>query len=103
MQTPTSLVQFRFNDIMYRQTDGVAMGPPLGPALANIFFGYQEAKLILNVKKLLFYYRYVDATFAVFKNEDDCEKFLSLLKSLYSLLCFTLEKNLALSSRFSIS
>ena len=25
-------VEFSFNDIMYKQTDGVAMGSPLGPA-----------------------------------------------------------------------
>ena len=35
----TTDVEFSFNDIMYRQIDGVAMGPPLGPALANIFVG----------------------------------------------------------------
>ena len=37
MQTATSSVEFSFNDSMYRQTDDVAMGSPLGPALANIF------------------------------------------------------------------
>ena len=39
MQTATSSVKFSFNDTIYRQTDGVAMGPPLGPVLANIVFG----------------------------------------------------------------
>lgn len=29
-------VEFRFDDVMNRQIDGVAMGFPLGPALANI-------------------------------------------------------------------
>ena len=28
---------FLFNDNMYRQLDGVAMGSPLGPSFANIF------------------------------------------------------------------
>ena len=32
----TSGVEFSFDDIMYRQIDGVAMGSPLGPVLANI-------------------------------------------------------------------
>ena len=36
IKSATSGVEFSFNDIMYKQTDGVAMGSPLGPALANI-------------------------------------------------------------------
>ena len=39
----TSGVEFFFDDIMYRQVDGVAMGSPLGPLLANIFVGYCES------------------------------------------------------------
>ena len=31
-------VEFSFNDLMHRQIDGLALGSPLGPALANIFF-----------------------------------------------------------------
>ena len=45
MKMAISSVEFSFNDIMYRQIDGVAMGSPLGPALANIFAGYYETKL----------------------------------------------------------
>ena len=36
----TKNVQFSFNDLIFRQIDGVAMGSPLGPILANIFVGY---------------------------------------------------------------
>ena len=35
-------VEFSFNGMMYRQTDGVAMGSPLGPVLASIFLGHCE-------------------------------------------------------------
>ena len=70
MQTATSSVEFSFNDTMHRQIDGVAMGSPLGPALANIFVGYYEAELFKKVNKPMVYYRYVDDTFAAFNNEE---------------------------------
>ena len=47
----TSSVEFSFNDIMHRHIDRVAMGSPLGPALANIFVGYYESKLFQTTSK----------------------------------------------------
>ena len=41
----TSGVEFSFNDIMYRQVDGVAMGSRLGLVLADNFVGYCESKV----------------------------------------------------------
>ena len=42
MLTVTIGKEFSFNDIMYKQIDGVAMGSPVGPVLANIFVGYHK-------------------------------------------------------------
>ena len=42
-QTATKSVKFSFNNVMYRQIDGVSMGSLLGPALANIFLGHYES------------------------------------------------------------
>ena len=92
MQTATSSVEFSFNNIMHRQIDGVAMGSPLGPSLANIFVGYYKALLFKRVNKPLMYYRYVDDTFAVFNDEDECNEFFSHLNSLHPSLRFTFEK-----------
>ena len=74
------------------------MGSPLGPALANIFVGYYESKLFQTTSKPEMYYRYMDDTFVVFSNEDECNLFLDSLNSLYPSLRFTFEKefNLAL-------
>ena len=98
MEMATSSVEFSFNDIMHRQIDGVAMGSPLGPALANIFVGYYESKLFQTTSKPEIYYHYMDDTFVVFSKEDECDLFLDSLNSLHPFLCFTFKKesNLAL-------
>ena len=77
---------------MHRQIDGVAMDSPLGPALANIFVGYQEAKLFNIAKRPLVYFRYVDDTFAILNNEENCNTFSIHLNSLHPSLLFTHEK-----------
>ena len=38
----TSETQFLFNGVYYEQKDGVAMGLPLAPILANLFLGHHE-------------------------------------------------------------
>ena len=68
------------------------MGSPLGPALANIFVGYYEEKLFSEISKPAVYFRYVDDTFAIFRNEKDSEEFLTRLNDLHSSLRFTFEK-----------
>ena len=77
---------------MHRQIDDVAISSLLGPALANIFVCYQEAKLFNITKRPLVYFRYVDDTFTVFNNEKDCNTFFIQLNSLHPSLCFTYEK-----------
>ena len=47
----TSSVEFSFNNIMYRQIDGVAMGSSLGPMLANIFVGFCESNLFNKIDR----------------------------------------------------
>ena len=92
MKSATSGVEFSFNDIMYKQTDGVAMGSPLGPALANIFVGFYEEKLFSQKSKPSTYFRYVDDTFAMFRNEEESDNFFKQLNCLHPSLKFTFEK-----------
>ena len=92
MKSATFLVEFSFNNTMYKQTDGVAMGSSLGPALANIFVEYHEEKLFSQMQKLPAYFRYVDDTFAIFNHEAEADDILTKLNCLYPFLNFTFEK-----------
>ena len=77
---------------MYKQLHGVAMGSPLGPALAKIFVGFHESRLFDNTVKPGVYFRYVDDTFVVFSSELDCDCFHEKLNLLHPALNFTVEK-----------
>ena len=96
MQLATSSVEFSFNNNMHRQINGVAMGSLLGPALANISVGYQEAKLFNIAKRPLVYFWYIDDTFVVFNNEEDCNTFFIQLNSLHPSLAYEKESNYSL-------
>ena len=39
-----------YRDKLYRQIDGVAMGSPLGPTLANFFLAHIESKIFAEHK-----------------------------------------------------
>ena len=73
----TSQTHFIFNSKFYNQIDGVAMGSPLAPVLANIFMGFHESKWLneYNLNKPKFYLRYVDDILAAFDNEEDSSHF----------------------------
>ena len=73
----TSQTHFMFNSKFYNQIDGVTMGSPLAPVLANIFMGFHESKWLNenNLNKLKFYLRHVDDILAAFDNEQDSLNF----------------------------
>ena len=58
----TKNVHFTFNQRIYIQLDGVAMGSPLVPLLADIFMIELERSIIPNLQKIRFWRRYVDDT-----------------------------------------
>lgn len=87
----TKGVQFLFNGKYVKQIDGIAMGSPLGPTLANIFLGYLEMKIsgVIN-KSLSSYMRYVDDIFVV-GHRDSVDKVFQSLNSLHPNLSLTCE------------
>ena len=74
LHSATSTVEFSFDNTIYRQIDGVAMGSPLDLALANIFVGYYEEKLFSEISKPAVYFRYVDDTFVIYQNEKESKE-----------------------------
>ena len=89
----TSQSHFSFKGEIYDQVDGVAMGSPLGPVLANIFMGYYEKSWIeSSVYKPSLYKRYVDDVFCLFENEEKSKQFLEHLNHQHPNIKFTIEK-----------
>ena len=92
----TSETHFIFNNEIYDQIDGVSMGSPLAPILANLFMGYHEKDWIEKAQaaKPTFYKRYVDDIFAVFESELDAETFHKYLNTKHKNIKFTYEKQI---------
>ena len=56
---------FLYRDVLFQQTDGVSMGNPLAPTVANFFLAYIESKLFSQTKSFYpsLFLRYVDDVF----------------------------------------
>ena len=85
---------FIFDSKLYRQADGLGMGLPLGPTFANIFMCAMEARWLEDCPfhfKPIFYKRYVDDVFLLFKDQSHIPQFLSYLNSKHQNIKFTCE------------
>jgi len=87
----TKHVHFSYNDTMYIQKDGVAMGSPLGPVLAGIFMVELERTLLPQlVMYMTPWWRYVDDTFAFIK-EGCVNNVLQAINNFHTNINFTYE------------
>ncbi|KXJ27451.1 hypothetical protein AC249_AIPGENE2604 [Exaiptasia diaphana] len=78
---------FQYNRALYEQKDGVGMGSPLGPLMANAFLCHIEEQLDVPD----FYRRYVDDTLTAMPCESAANVFLDELNSIHPSLHFTME------------
>ena len=78
----TSQTHFLFDGSFYDQIDGVSLGSPLAPVLANLFMGHHEMKWLDTFpSEILLYRRYVDDTFCLFHTESDALSYYFLISS----------------------
>ena len=85
---------FTFNNRIYQQIDGMAMGSPLSPLFANIFMSFHEKTWLHNCPSLfkpLLYRRYVDDCFLLFKSLNHVPLFLDYLNRQHPSISFTSE------------
>ena len=75
---------FLFNGKLYKQLEGLGMGFPLGPTFANIFMCFMEQKWLSDCPldfKPVYYRRYIDDTFLLFRDKSHVTHFLNYLNS----------------------
>ena len=94
-QTSKNVADTTFN-ILYKQIDGVAMGSPLGPSLANAFLAHHEQNWLESCTleyRPSYYWRYVDDIFVLFKSSDHLKRFQSYSNSCHVNMPFTIESD----------
>lgn len=86
-------IPFRFRNKYFVQCDGVAMGSPLGPILADIFMSNLETKLNkFSKNKPQLWIRYVDDILCIFHNKQDIDDVLQRINKWHKNIKFTIEK-----------
>ncbi|XP_020614053.1 uncharacterized protein LOC110052286 [Orbicella faveolata] len=83
---------FQLDGTLYEQVEGIAMGSPLGPLLANTFMCSIEEKLEEKNQLPSFYKRYVDDAFTIMPDLNKANDLLDKLNSCHENLNFTMAK-----------
>ena len=89
----TQQSHFLFNGNVFDQIDGVAMGSPLAPVLADIFMSTLEERFLASYSGIGpgYYRRYVDDTFLVFNNSAEALSFFAYVNSQHPNIKFTMD------------
>jgi hypothetical protein len=84
---------FSFNSQFYEQTDGVAMGSPLSPVIANCFMEhFKEMALEGTTHKPLCWFHYMDDTIIIWPHgPGKLSEFLDHLNSVHGNIQFTMK------------
>ena len=85
-----------FNDVLYKHKDGVSIGSPLGPTVANVSLSFYEFKWLEQCPKEfkpVFYRRYVDDIFFPFKSAGHLSKFRDYFNTCHPNMSFSFEQD----------
>ena len=84
---------FNFENKLYLQVLGTAMGTRMAPQYANLFMAHFEENFFMTYpKKPLLYYRYIDDVFLIWEHgEDELVKFQDALNQHHPSIKFTME------------
>ena len=88
---------FKFEDTVYLQTHGTAMGTPMAPSVANLFMGWLEKQMLdsspVQVNTGL-WKRYIDDIFLLWAgNNDDLLTFYRHINSFHPTIKFTMQSS----------
>ncbi|CAH8499563.1 unnamed protein product [Schistosoma haematobium] len=87
----TANVQFTFDGEYFRQVDGVAMGSPLGPLLAEVFMSYVENMTSDLIGETTLYRRYMDDILIICDKDFDVYRLLDKLNGVQNDIVMTHE------------
>ena len=86
---------FQFNNRGFAKKEGVAMGSPLSPVLANLCMEFVEREILSRCDtetKPILWVRYVDDVFIIFRgNEDQLKRLIDISNSILPSIKFTTE------------
>ncbi|CAH8619921.1 unnamed protein product [Heterobilharzia americana] len=79
---------FKFQNKIYKQTEGVAVGSPISPIITDIFMdSWEEMDVQTFSPTAKIWFRYVDDTFTALKL-DDINRFLTHINSAVTTIYF---------------
>jgi hypothetical protein len=87
----TSNVKFQFQNKGYRQIDGIGMGSPLGPLLADIFMASLERKVQDKLDEICLFRRYVDDILVITSSRQQAEEVMNIFNDLHPNIKLTVE------------
>lgn len=94
LEMATKESHFSFDGKIFCQRNGIAMGSPMGPLLADVYVSYLEEKFMKRIRTagVEHYKRFVDDTFTLVRKGTDKSTILNILNSYDIDIQFTCEE-----------